>query len=457
MTTMEPVPIPKPRRIAAKFLGGFVPAVAYHFGVLEVLQERGIQLRSGFRRPGEARETGPPGIDLAVGSSAGAFFTVAACAGVDRRELAGTIEGGAPEIAAFQARYLGHGKGLVRKLWEYGRSGVKPSWKTRRTWKAWAAESTLNALFPLWSLDPIAGYLEEEILRRRDWADLRTEAAILAVDLNHPVTYVMGERESPILRLLREEPVHPEAIHRILGSEGYKIFQEFVAAGVPPDHPDLAPFRRQPWIRNTSVYIRGVPMARAAAGSMAAYPFYAPVDLRMADGQPYRLGHYAPVVLDGEDRDPFTTDVAEESGADLVFVSSISTPYKFLHSMGSLAGKGFPEVHAQKATQGRDAKQDTAARMHAIHRHLFEEAREILEKQGCGERAVEELHQAFQRIAWVDHVRIRITPDPDVAVESRLLRRLDPLAFTPQAVDRAFDLGRRVAERVMGRYHLEFV
>lgn len=454
---MEPVPVPRPKRIAAKFLGGFVPAVAYHFGVLEVLEDRGIRLRSGFREPGEARTTGPPGIDLAVGSSAGAFFTVVACAGVDRRELAGTIEGEAAQIAAFQARYLGHGKGLIRKLWDYARLGVKPSWKSRRTWKAWAAESTLNALFPLWSLDPIAGYLKDEILRGRDWADLRTEAAILAVDLNHPVTFVMGERESPVLRLLREQPVHPEAVHRVLGSEGYKIFQEFVAAGVPPDHPDLAPFRERPWIRNTSLHLRGVPMAQAAAGSMAAYPFYAPVALRGADGQPFRLGHYAPVVIDGEDRDPFATDVAEEAGADLVFVSSISTPYKFLHSMGSLAGKGFPEVHAQKATQSRDAKQDAAARAHALHRRLFEASRSILVRQGCGERAVEELHEVFQRIAWVDHVRIRITPDPDVAVESRLLRRLDPLAFTPQAVDRAFDLGRRVAERVLGRYRFEFL
>ncbi|MGH7564213.1 MAG: hypothetical protein ACREK5_07300, partial [Gemmatimonadota bacterium] len=155
---MEPVRIGRPRRIAAKFLGGFVPAVAYHFGVLEVLQERGFRLRSGFREPGDVRETGPPGIDLVVGSSAGAFFVVAACAGVDRRELAGTIEGEAAEVAAFQGRYLGQGKGLAQKLWDYVQEGVKPSWKARRTWKAWAAESTLNALFPLWSIDPIASY-----------------------------------------------------------------------------------------------------------------------------------------------------------------------------------------------------------------------------------------------------------------------------------------------------------
>ncbi|MGH7550592.1 MAG: patatin-like phospholipase family protein [Gemmatimonadota bacterium] len=456
-TGLEPVRIDRPRRIAAKFLGGFVPAVAYHFGVLEVLEERGFRLRSGFREPGDAREIGPPGIDLAVGSSAGAFFVVAACAGVDRRELAGTIEGEAAEVAAFQARYLGQGKGLGRKLWDYLQDGVKPSWKARRTWKAWAAESTLNALFPLWSIDPIASYLQEEILGGRDWADLRTEAAILAVDLNHPVTYVLGEHESPILRLFREQPVHPEAIHQILGSEGYKIFHEFVAAGVAPEHPDLAPFRADPSARHTTVYVRGVPMARAAAGSMAAYPFYAPVDLVTAQGRPYRLGHYTPIVIDGEDRDPFTTDVTEETGADLVFISSISTPYKFLHSMGSLAGKGFPELHAQKATQSRDAKQDSAARTHATYRRLFDGAREVLERSGCGEQAVLELHEAFKRIAWVDHVRVRVTPDPDVAIESRLLRRLDPLAFTPQAVDRAFDLGRRVAERVLGQYRFEFL
>ena len=81
----------------------------------------------------------------------------------------------------------------------------------------------------------------------------------------------------------------------------------------------------------------------------------------------------------------------------------------------------------------------------------------MLERAGCGEEAVGELHAAFQRLAWVDHVRIRITPDPDLAVESRLLRRLDPLSFTPQAVDRAFDPGRRVAERVLRRYSFDFL
>jgi hypothetical protein len=198
-------------------------------------------------------------------------------------------------------------------------------------------------------------------------------------------------------------------------------------------------------------------MSRAAAGSMAAYPFYAPVELQDEDGRPFRIGHYTPVVIDGEDRDPFTTDVAEQSGADLVFVSSISTPYKYLHSVGSLARLGFPELHAQKATQSRDAKQENAARAQVTNRRLFDEGRRVLERAGCGEEAVEELHAAFQRLAWVDHVRIRITPDPDLAVESRLLRRLDPLSFTPQAVDRAFDLGRRVAERVLRRYSFEFL
>ncbi|MGH7587881.1 MAG: hypothetical protein ACRELU_04750, partial [Gemmatimonadota bacterium] len=454
---LEPVRVGRPRRIAAKFLGGFVPAVAYHFGVLEVLEGRGFQLRKGFLEPGEQRQTGPPGIDFVIGSSAGAFFSVAACAGADRRQIAGTIEDEIAETAPFEARYLGQGKGLTRKLLDYVRSGVKPSWKARRTWKAWAAESTLNALFPLWSLDPIARYLGEDVLKGRGWVDLRTEAAIIAVDLNHPVTYVLGERESPILGLLRDEPVNPEAIHRILGSEGWKIVTEFVAAGVDPDHPVLAPFRAEPWARHTTVYVRGVPMERAAAGSMAAYPFYAPVELQDGEGSPFRVGHYAPVVIDGEDRDPFTTDVAEESGADLIFVSSISTPYKYLHSVGSLARLGFPELHAQKATQSRDAKQESVIRAHATYRRLFEEGRIVLERSGCGERAVEELHAAFQRVARVDHVRVRITPDPDVAVENRLLRRLDPLSFTPQAVDRAFDLGRRVAERVLGRYSFDFL
>ena len=107
--------IAAPRSIAGTFLGGFVPAVAYHFGVMEVLAERGFVLRAGFRANGEARETGPPGIDFVVGSSAGAFFVTAACAGMRPADLLGAVSDEAARRGRFEARLLGEGKGLSRK------------------------------------------------------------------------------------------------------------------------------------------------------------------------------------------------------------------------------------------------------------------------------------------------------------------------------------------------------
>jgi predicted acylesterase/phospholipase RssA len=455
--TAERARIGRPRRIAAKFLGGFVPAVAYHFGVLDVLRDRGFVLQGGFREPGEVRRNGPPNLDLVVGSSAGAFFVVAACAGIGREELVGAIEREAAGIAPFQARYLGESQGLTRKMWQWLRSGSRPPWRSRRTWKSWAAESTLNAIFPLWDLHAMERYLAEGVLRGRSWSDLRTEAAILAVDLNHPVTYIVGEREDPILALFREQPVAAEAIHLILGSEGHKIVGAFSAANIPTDHPALAPFQAEPWHRNTWLRITGVPMANAAVGSMAAYPFYAPVRFVNMAGKAYRLGHYEVVVEDGEDRDPFTTDVADEAGADLVIVSSIGAPYKYLHGLGSLAVRGFGAVHHQKTAQSRDAKQEDVMRTHRRERRLYEASRSILERRGFDPEALQELHEAFQRLAWIDHVRLRITPDPDIAAENRILRALDPLAFTPEAVARAYYLGRRVAERVLSQCEFEFL
>ena len=65
----------------------------------------------------------------------------------------------------------------------------------------------------------MAEYLRDEVLAGRDWEDLRTEAAILAVDLNHPVTLVLGEREDPILALFVRQPVRPETIHWMPVSE----------------------------------------------------------------------------------------------------------------------------------------------------------------------------------------------------------------------------------------------
>ncbi len=453
----EPTRVQAPRKIAGKFLGGFVPAVSYHFGVLEVLEERGFVLRRGFREADEERETGPPGIDVAVGSSAGAFFVTAACAGTGRRELLGSDRARAARHEPFDPEYLGHGQGLVEKTMEWLRTGPRASWKDRRSWKSWAAENTLNVLFPLWKLDAMQAYLREEVLKGRDWEDLRTEAAILGVDVNHPVTFIFGERESPIIGLLRREPVSSETVHLVLGSEGRKIVSAFRSAGVDPDHPALAPFRTHPDLRHTGMYVRGVPMESAAVASMAAYPFYSPVDLKDRDGRPIRLGHYELEVMDGEDRNPFTTDVAEEAGADLIFISSISTPYKYLHGLGSLTGRGYSDMHHQKSAHSRDAKQEDVVRLHDEHRRLYSAARALLSECGAPREAVERLEEEFHRIVWIRNERIRITPDPDVAKENHILRQLDPLAFNEEAVEQAFELGRTVAERVLKDYRFEFL
>jgi predicted acylesterase/phospholipase RssA len=424
---------------------------------MEVLEDRGFVLRAGFRDSGAPRETGPPGIDLVVGSSAGAFFVTAACAGLRPDDLVGTLEQETAVAGRFQPRFLGEGKGLTRKTLEWARQGPRASWSLRRTWKSWAAESTLNVLFPLWTLEPMGEYLRDEVLKGREWEDLRTEAAILAVDLNHPVTLILGEREAPVLELFRRQPVRPEAIHLILGSEGRKIAAAFEEAGVDPADPALAPFRADPLSRNVTLRVRGVPMARAAIGSMATYPFYQPVTLERADGSPYRLGHYTVQVQDGEDRNPFTTDVAEDSGSDLVIVSSISAPYKFLHGFGSLAERGYSAMYQQKTAQSRDAKQEDVMQANRTQAALFRASREILESLDCGPEATDRLHQVFQRLAGIDHVRLRIYPDPDIAAENRILRTLDPLEFTPKAVNRALDLGRMVARRVLAGFRFEFL
>jgi hypothetical protein len=424
---------------------------------MEVLEDRGFVLRAGFRESGAPRETGPPGIDLVVGSSAGAFFVTAASAGLRPADLVGALDDETDAAGRFQPRFLGEGKGLTRKTLEWARQGPRASWSLRRTWKSWAAESTLNVLFPLWTLESMGEYLRDEVLKGRDWEDLRTEAAILAVDLNHPVTLILGEREAPVLELFRRQPVRPEAIHLILGSEGKKIAAAFEEAGVDPADPALAPFRADPLARNATLRVRGVPMARAAIGSMATYPFYQPVTLEHADGTPYRLGHYTVQVQDGEDRNPFTTDVAEEGGSDLVIVSSISAPYKYLHGFGSLAERGYSAIYQQKTAQSRDAKQEDVMQARRTQLALFRASREILESLDCGPEATERLHEVFQRLAGIDHVRLRIYPDPDIAAENRILRTLDPLEFTPKAVNRALDLGRMVARRVLAGYRFEFL
>jgi ribose 1,5-bisphosphokinase PhnN len=80
-----------------------------------------------------------------------------------------------------------------------------------------------------------------------------------------------------------------------------------------------------------------------------------------------------------------------------------------------------------------------------------------LERSECGPETVDELRAAFHEVARIDNTRVRITPDPDVAAENHILRTLDPLEFSPPAVQRAFTLGRMVAKRVLKRYRFEFL
>jgi hypothetical protein len=149
--------------------------------------------------------------------------------------------------------------------------------------------------------------------------------------------------------------------------------------------------------------------------------------------------------------------VAEESGCDLVIVSSISAPYKYLHGFGSLAERGYSAMYQQKTAQSRDVKQEDVIRAHRTQHALFLASREILESLECGPEAIDALHELFQRLAGIDHLRLRIYPDPDIAAENRILRTLDPLEFTPKAVHRALDLGRMVARRVLAGYRFEFL
>ena len=116
-----------------------------------------------------------------------------------------------------------------------------------------------------------------------------------------------------------------------------------------------------------------------------------------------------------------------------------------------------PPACRSATAQSRDAKQEDVTRSHRTQRALFDSGRRILEAAGCGSQAVDDLRAEFERLARIDHVRLRIYPDPDIASENRILRTLDPLEFTPRAVERAFQLGRIVARRVLSGYHFEFL
>ncbi|MFB6347722.1 MAG: hypothetical protein ABEK50_18555 [bacterium] len=99
----------------------------------------------------------------------------------------------------------------------------------------------------------------------------------------------------------------------------------------------------------------GIPPWDAAVGSMSLPPYYEPYKINDPPEEVAPVDGESIVLIDGETRDPFSTDAAMDSGVDLVFVSSFYRVHEYTPDLGHISDYGTVPVMFQERAQARDA------------------------------------------------------------------------------------------------------
>ncbi len=227
------------------------------------------------------------------------------------------------------------------------------------------------AITARYTVQGLERFIRQEVTQGMNrFEDLRTELYILATELDNPRTVVFGEKSSDQI--------------------------------------------------NDYVYRSGASVSEAAACSMSLPPIYAPFPVSQDGKKTY--------YIDGELRDPYTTNVAEESGADLIFVSSVYQAYQFSDTFGSLFNIGLLGIYPQSRDQSMDAKKQIAI----YNRRKVERAlatvetfaqRLLLKEQREALIQLLEIHLDFRRRNTI----IYIAPYQDLE-----LYRVDPFDLSEQ-------------------------
>ena len=300
------------RRIALRSTGGKVKAIFWHLGVRCALEARGFTFTSGFGAPTDPQ---PGEIGLLIGSSAGAIFSLLVAAGYDVHEILESFLGRESRLPRIQNAtifrphvhsvigYLRRIRNAVNlrageEIFPGSGVGVVPDPEVqdieaeyKLTARKFLRYFKLRDLLVLRSRYSVAGmehWFRELLGGPQSFDALRTKLFVLASDLDSPLTAVFGTREQDCQ-----------------------------------------------WYR----YISGVPVARAAAASMAIPSFFNPVSINVSGRK-----HY---FIDGDVYNPTETMIETDHGCDLAIISSFEAPYRFHPAIGSLHHLGLPFEVAQ--------------------------------------------------------------------------------------------------------------
>jgi predicted acylesterase/phospholipase RssA len=300
------------RRIALRSTGGKVKAIFWHLGVRCALEARGFTFTSGFGPPTEPQ---PGEIGLLIGSSAGAIFSLLVAAGFDVPEILDSFLGHKSKLPRIETSTIFRRRtrgvlGYIRRVRNainlrageelFPGSGVgsledaeqevpiEASQLTLRKFLRYFHLTDLLVLRSRYSVSGMERWFQQLMQGHERFDELRTSLFILASDLDMPHTAVFG----------RETSEHV-------------------------------------WYR----YVSDVPVARAAAASMAIPSIFNPVSIRL-DGRK----HY---FIDGDVYNPTETMVETDHQCDLAIFSSFEAPYRFHPAIGSLHHLGLPFEIAQ--------------------------------------------------------------------------------------------------------------
>lgn len=394
-----PVDLETKNKVALKLLGGSVPNVGFQLGVIEALQDRGFSIQTGALEPGESRRYGSTVLNPIIGSSSGSFAAIAAAMGYGREDLLGKTG----RIKEFTESILKDSvnSNLFSFLKRFYTSRKKYSRLKQLVHSEPATyEHLINTYYPLWKMDSMEKYLRDELLNGCDFATLRTKLLILAVTQEQRLTVIFGDESRP-------------------RTDDYK-FQ----AGV------------KPW--------------KAAVASMCLPPYFQPYRLEDPPEAIIPPGSDDVVMIDGEARDAFSTDAAEESGADLIIVSSFYRVMEYSPELGHIDDYGILPVMLQGQAHGLDARKLNSIRSRRRRQRALRRFREYLREHHPeqAEKAMDEMEEILDLRENLDVIEIQAQ---EYQHDELTYPYWDPFTLDEDVLNFLFDAGYEVATSTLNK------
>lgn len=302
--SISPISIGPKKKIAFVCSGGATKAGAFHLGVALALQEYGFKFVGGLTSPGNASERKPMEIATYVGSSAGSLISTYLAAGYSLETIFNsflakddneTVDPTQPRLPRLTYNKMFRfrkdlAKEQIAQLLDLKKVA---SAILRGDWE-YLVEQRWLRMTGLFSTAGIEQFVREEVLLSNNFADYTPDLYIVGTQLNHSKKIVFGKYNYESLRA------------------------------------------------ETNVqYVNDTPISDAVAASTSLPFIYAPYPIQHGGNR--GEAEY----IDGEIRDTLSTQVAADSGADLIIASYTHQPYHYTKAVGSLSQLGLPAILIQ--------------------------------------------------------------------------------------------------------------